>query len=252
MCIRDSVNTPSTLQYTQPTKGTAPADLPEAPKTEHFFSLAGNPFNPMNIVIQDIVANGFQVEDGDEIAVYDGDLEVGSASIHQGYGGYQVIIAAGNDPASPEIDGYTVGNTISFKYWDKSHNMVYDNVQSTHFHGDKEFAALGTFVGELEISTLGISAYDMKAPAYLGQNYPNPFTNSTTINYGLYEDGAVLLSIYDVSGRRIHILEDAVLSRGHHSVTFENPSLEPGVYYYKLEFSSNGNIWSETRKMIVH
>ncbi|MEE4257104.1 MAG: T9SS type A sorting domain-containing protein [Bacteroidales bacterium] len=247
-----NVNTPSTLQYTQPTKGTAPADLPEAPKTEHFFSLAGNPFNPMNIVIQDIVANGFQVEDGDEIAVYDGDLEVGSASIHQGYGGYQVIIAAGNDPASPEIDGYTVGNTISFKYWDKSHNMVYDNVQSTHFHGDKEFAALGTFVGELEISALGVSEYDQKAPAYLGQNYPNPFTNNTTINFGLYEDGAVLLSIYDVSGRRIHILEDAVLARGHHSVTFENPSLEPGVYYYKLEFSSNGNIWSETRKMIVH
>jgi hypothetical protein len=240
------------LTYQQPTKAALPADLPVVPPTKHFFSSGSNPFSPMNIVIQNISADGFKVEDGDEIAVYDGDIEVGSAVIHQGYGGYQVIIAAGNDPATEEIDGFTPGNTISFKYWDKSYNMVYENIQANYYFGEKNFAGLGTHVSDLEISTLGVSEYEQSAPAFLGQNYPNPFSNNTTINYGIYEDGSVLLSVFDVSGRRIHILEDASMTRGQYTVSFENASLEPGVYYYQLEFSSNGKVWSKTRKMIVH
>jgi hypothetical protein len=240
------------LTYQQPSKASTPANLPVVPPTQHFFSLDGNPFSPMNIVVQNITADGFQVEDGDEIAVYDGEIEVGSAVIHQGYGGYQVVIAAGDDPATEVVDGYTAGNAISFRYWDKSYNMVYENIQVKHFFGEKDFAGLGTFVGDLEISALGVSEYDQSAPGFLGQNYPNPFSNNTTINYGIYEDGAVLLSIFDVSGRRIHILEDANRIRGRYTVTFENAHLEPGVYYYQLEFTSKGKVWSETRKMIVH
>ena len=248
--INTSVN--DILTYAQPTKSSQPGIIPEIPATEHFFSLEGNPFSPMNVVVQSIIADGFQVEDGDEIAVYDGDLEVGSAVIHQEYGGYQVIIAAGDDPATEDIDGYSPGNTITFRYWDKSHNMVYENIQSTHYFGDKEFAGLGTYAGDLKISALGVSEYDHTAPAFLGQNYPNPFSNNTTINFGIYEDGTVLLSIFDVSGRRIHILEDAQRTRGRYTVHFDNAYLEPGVYYYQLEFSSNGKNWSETKKMIVH
>ncbi len=247
-----NVSADDQLTYAQPTKASSPGIVTEVPQTQHFFSFNGNPFSPMNIVVQNIIADGFQIEDGDEIAVYDGDIEVGSSVIHQGYGGLQVIIAAGDDPATEEIDGYTPGNTITFSYWDKSHNMVYENIQSTHYYGDKEFAGLGTYAGDLKISALGVSEYDQSAHGFLGQNYPNPFSNNTTINYGIYEDGTVLMSIFDVSGRRIHILEDANKTRGRYTVHFDNASLEPGVYYYQLELNSNGKVWSETRKMIVH
>ena len=50
--------------------------------------------------------------------VYDGEIEVGSAAIHQGYDGYQVINVGGDDPSSETIDGYTPGNTITFKFWE--------------------------------------------------------------------------------------------------------------------------------------
>ncbi|RLB98172.1 MAG: hypothetical protein DRH90_22280, partial [Deltaproteobacteria bacterium] len=240
------------LTYDQPTKASTPGIAPEIPATQHFFSSGSNPFNPMNIVVQDIICDGFVIEDGDEIAVYDGGLEVGSAVIHQEYNGLQVIIAAGDDPATEEIDGFTAGNSITFRYWDKSHNMVYENIQATHYYGNEDFAGLGTYAGDLKISALGVSEHSQSDLAFLGQNYPNPFSENTTITYGIYEDGDVLLSIFDVSGRRIQTLEDTYRPRGRYTVSFNNTSLEPGIYYYQLEYRGSGSVFSETKKMIIH
>ena len=240
------------LTYDQPTKASTPGIAPEIPATQHFFSSGSNPFNPMNIVVQDIICDGFVIEDGDEIAVYDGGLEVGSAVIHQEYNGLQVIIAAGDDPATEEIDGFTAGNSITFRYWDKSHNMVYENIQSTHYYGNEDFAGLGTYAGDLKISALGVSEHSQSDLAFLGQNYPNPFSENTTITYGIYQDGDVLLSIFDVSGRRIQTLEDTYRPRGRYTVSFNNTSLEPGIYYYQLEYRGSGSVFSETKKMIIH
>jgi hypothetical protein len=240
------------LTYNQPTKASAPGMKPVILPTQHFFASSGNPYQPMNIVIQEITGNGFMVEDGDEIAVYDGDLQVGSAVVHQGYGGLQVIMAVGDDPATESIDGYTIGNTLTFKYWDKSHNAVYDDIMAIHHFGDEGFAGLGTWSGNLEIFALGTGENEQHMPGYLGQNFPNPFTRNTTINYGIYQDGQVLISIYDVSGRRLQIIEDAPRSRGQYSVTFNNSSLEPGMYYYQMEFSNGRTTYSASKKMIVH
>ena len=245
------VGTDDNLVYTQPTKASAPLAAPAVPETQHFFASGANPFNPMNIVIANISCDGFEVEDGDEVAVYDGDVEVGSAVIHQGYDGLQVITAAGDDPSSEAIEGYTPGNDLSFRYWDKSHDMVYENVLVSHISGEDKFAGLGTFVGALKVSALGIFENPGASMAFLGQNHPNPFTQNTTIAYGLYQDGQVLLSIHDVSGRTIRVLEDACLSRGKYSVSFGNGTLEPGIYYYRLQVSSKGMLFTDTKKMIV-
>jgi hypothetical protein len=239
------------LTINPPTKGSTPAQVVEVPETEYFFSSGSNPYSPMNIIVQNILADGFEVEDGDEIAVYDGEIEVGSAVIHQGYSGLQVINVGGDDPASEIIDGFTSGNTITFKYWDKSYNTVYEHIQVTNVFGDNTFTGLGTFMGELKISTLGTDEHHQAGMAFLGQNYPNPFKNNTTINYGLYEGGDVKLNIFDVTGRKVEIIEDAYRNRGKYSVEFKNSALEPGVYYYQLEVISSGKRYTETKKMIV-
>ncbi len=247
------VSSDDVLTINQPTKGATPGQAVEVPATEHFFQAGSNPYSPMNIIVQNIIADGFVPEDGDEIAVYDGDIEVGSAVIHQGYDGYQVITACGDDPATEITDGFTTGNSLSFKYWDKSYNTTYENIETTHLYGDETFTGLGTYMGELRISALGTPEHSSgNALAFLGQNYPNPFTQNTSIAYGLYEGGDVLMSIFDVSGRRIQIVEDAYKARGRYTIEFRNTDLEPGVYYYQLEVSGSGMVFSETRKMIVH
>jgi|GEM_PF-5039375 len=68
----------------------------------------------------------------------------------------------------------------------------------------------------------------------LTQNYPNPFSNRTTIDFGLPEAGPVRLDVYDMLGRRVAVLTDAPYEAGRHSIPFDARGLAGGVYLYRL------------------
>ena len=69
----------------------------------------------------------------------------------------------------------------------------------------------------------------------LRQNYPNPFSDRTTITYTLSEAGAVRLEVFDIQGRRIKTLVDRTLPPGRHRVEFDASRLSSGAYVYRLE-----------------
>ena len=245
------VNANDTLILSEPSKAYTPTQKPKISKPGYFLSNNLNPYNPMNFVITKIVGEGFDVEDGDEIAVYDGNIKVGSAIINANYKGLQLITTRADDPLTEIIDGFIEGNNISFKYWDKSDNAVYNNIKLDYSSGDSLFINLETFVGELKIFTTEIQEIEIPETIYLGQNYPNPFTNETIIEYGITNEGKVLLSIYDVSGREVKTLINKHQTQGNYSVTFDRSTLKPGVYYYEIIVSDNGVIFSDVKKMIV-
>jgi len=68
----------------------------------------------------------------------------------------------------------------------------------------------------------------------LSQNYPNPFNPSTTIRYGIPEDGRVLLEVFDITGQKLFTLVDEEQISGFHEVSFENSVLPSGVYFYRI------------------
>jgi hypothetical protein len=69
----------------------------------------------------------------------------------------------------------------------------------------------------------------------LDQNHPNPFNPRTTISYALPKEGHVLLSVYDVRGRRVATLVNQTQSAGEHSHVFAPVDLASGVYFYQLK-----------------
>jgi hypothetical protein len=69
----------------------------------------------------------------------------------------------------------------------------------------------------------------------LMQNYPNPFNGSTTITYYARTPGTYALSIYDVSGRFLRILDKGYHQSGMVTACFNPFGLASGSYYYKLE-----------------
>jgi hypothetical protein len=73
------------------------------------------------------------------------------------------------------------------------------------------------------------------ADAVLIQNVPNPFARRTTIGFGLARAARVRLSVYDLAGRRLGVLEDRGEPAGEHAVSYDALSLANGVYYYRLE-----------------
>lgn len=65
--------------------------------------------------------------------------------------------------------------------------------------------------------------------------YPNPFNPVTTIRYTLPAESRVILQVYDMLGRAVMPLVDAVQGAGMHEVAFDATHLASGLYQYRLE-----------------
>lgn len=75
---------------------------------------------------------------------------------------------------------------------------------------------------------------DIPSGTHLFSAYPNPFNPTTNIRYQLAQSGNVNLTVYDMVGRQVAVLENRVMSAGAHQVTFDAGHLASGVYIYRL------------------
>jgi len=69
----------------------------------------------------------------------------------------------------------------------------------------------------------------------LDQNHPNPFANSTEIQYFINMSGKVRLSLYDMTGRELILLVDKFIKGGWHNMIVNGSGLTSGMYILKLE-----------------
>ncbi|MCF7802717.1 MAG: T9SS type A sorting domain-containing protein [Candidatus Marinimicrobia bacterium] len=74
----------------------------------------------------------------------------------------------------------------------------------------------------------------------LRQNHPNPFNPTTTIRYGLPEAAQVMLTVYDLMGRKVTTLADMEQQAGWYTVHWdgtneEGQSVSAGMYLYRFE-----------------
>lgn len=69
----------------------------------------------------------------------------------------------------------------------------------------------------------------------LNQNYPNPFNPRTTISFYLPSAVEVKLSIFNIVGQPILVLEDGMLGAGDHDYEWDASGLPSGMYIYQLE-----------------
>jgi hypothetical protein len=80
----------------------------------------------------------------------------------------------------------------------------------------------------------GVAADRATATLALHQNYPNPFTETTTISYDLPSRSHVTIEIADALGEIVARPLDEVLERGSHTVVLNGESLEKGTYFCVL------------------
>jgi hypothetical protein len=69
----------------------------------------------------------------------------------------------------------------------------------------------------------------------LDASYPNPFTTSTTISYGLPDDTEVTLEVFNILGQKVATLVDGKQSAGRHEVVLDASNLSSGTYLYRVE-----------------
>ncbi len=89
-------------------------------------------------------------------------------------------------------------------------------------------------------------------------NYPNPFNPETWIPYQLASDSRVSITIYDVSGRRVRLLDLGIQPKGSY-VTKDKAaywdgkndageSVSSGIYIYQM----NAGTYRLTKKMVIY
>ncbi len=84
------------------------------------------------------------------------------------------------------------------------------------------------------------------------QNFPNPFNPVTSISYQLNAPAHVSLRVFDVMGRQVAVLVDALQPAGAHSAVFNGAGFASGVYVYRLESEfSPGYSQTVVRKMLL-
>lgn len=86
----------------------------------------------------------------------------------------------------------------------------------------------------------------------LGQNWPNPFSRSTSILFDLPKEAEVTLDVFNVTGERITALVDEVLPAGRYSATWGGEDerggrASSGVYFYRMRAGD----WTRTRRTLL-
>ena len=113
--------------------------------------------------------------------------------------------------------------------------------------GNSALMGLARLVGSKVESAVEDEIVQVVTDYELGNNYPNPFNPTTTIEYAVPVSGQVKLAIYDVLGREIATLVDQPMEAGRHKVSFEALDYASGVYFYRLQTAER----TITKKMML-
>ncbi len=160
-----------------------------------------------------------------------------------------------NGTASLDADGFigavqmTLSHGYDFSIDLTTESMVSDyriNGNSTTLiivapESDKLFSASSDFTVESVIVANSNSLVDVEMPSVisLSKAYPNPFNPSTTFSVYIPSEGFVNLSVYNVMGQLVDVLQSGNMTDGYHSITWNASSMTSGVYFVRVE-SLNG------------
>jgi hypothetical protein len=92
-----------------------------------------------------------------------------------------------------------------------------------------------------------IHSPDVSKGFSMNDNYPNPFHQSTTIEYVLAKNTPVKLAVYNAGGQLVATLVDEEKTAGSHQVIWETAGLPAGSYYYQI----SSRYFTETKHCIL-
>ncbi len=160
-------------------------------------------------------------------------LLAGTPEIPEETGNYSVLLGAG--PYNLPEKGDTLSVTFGLVFGESLEAMQANADVMTSM-----FAVSGVASESSDLS-------DLPQKIELAQNYPNPFSQTTTIKYALPEPTEVRIQVFDMLGRLVATLVDASKPQGTHAVDLDASHLASGFYFYT--FSAGSHL--ETRKLMV-
>ncbi|MCX6641267.1 MAG: T9SS type A sorting domain-containing protein [bacterium] len=191
------------------------------------------------IVIDTIDFNQTPMAAGDEIGVFDGNRCVGAAAFS---GEFPLVLTTWQDDiATPmEVDGYTYGNPMIFKWFDVSENTeaefeIPPSIQAADDRVAPSHSGFGCgFYAQRSLAYGVTNLLQLPQEFKLGQNYPNPFNSATVIPLELPQRSKVRIEVFNVKGQRVGNLYESVENAGYPKVYYNAAQLSSGVYFCRV------------------
>ncbi|MHB2153841.1 FlgD immunoglobulin-like domain containing protein [Calditrichota bacterium GD2] len=148
--------------------------------------------------------------------------------------------------SGPDKQQITISRTYNFSLkcvvTDSYNDQATSNILSVHVSG-------GALAKQSSEQTPEV-AIAVPENLELNGNFPNPFNPTTTIKFGLPEDGYVQLNIYSMNGQKVRTLIDGQVSKGYHQIVWDGTNesgqwVSGGLYVYELKTDS----FFETKKV---
>jgi hypothetical protein len=146
------------------------------------------------------------------------------------------VCTAPNKQDTPVLACDAAGNTV-LAWSDLRKDQINYNVYSQQVSS----------TGILGNITTGIDKVQSDVSAQINQNYPNPFSQKTAIQFSIGKKQPVLLMVYDISGNEIATLVNEEKTAGKYTVNFVSTNISDGIYIVKL-MTANA---VDSKKMIV-
>lgn len=130
------------------------------------------------------------------------------------------------NPDQTFLDSLTYCEQIT----DTSYGRYPDGSDNWYFMPDYTPGAANAFTSSINEREINIA---------LKQNYPNPFSNETVIEFALDKPDHVRVMIFDITGSLIAVLADKHLPVGKHIIKWETSEIPSGGYFYCIRTSEN-------------
>jgi len=243
------MNVPSTLIYPA---GTKSESTKNNVTIQHFSFEGGNAADPVyTIYISDATINGYSLQAGDEIGVFDGQMLVGSLALTQ-------IPTPENqtENAIPVFatlnsgEGFTANHPVTFKIWSASQGMEYDDITATmsNPYGD-------AYTGNVFPNSDGIYSIVSLTTTLTGINnpglseiavYPNPNNGTFTLEFKSAQLQILDVKIYNSLGVTVY-QQLNIAANGKYSTEIDLNDLPEGIYTLMV----TGKDTSYIKKMVI-
>jgi len=138
------------------------------------------------------------------------------------------------------------GNSIAIDGSGNSYTI--GNFQGTATFGNTTLTSAGydIFIAKIGTITTGNEEIVIPKVLELSQNYPNPFDNSTNIEFTLFNPSKIKLTVFNSFGQVVDVIVDEFLFAGNHSYTWNPKNVASGMYFYQLNVDGN----KEVKRMV--
>ena len=154
------------------------------------------------------------------------------------------VLAADNYAKSK---GSTTSTSYKAALWDKTKSFTIPLFRNASHALTELIYTAWVQAGSPVMLHTSVFSIDARKSCSLGQNIPNPFEHSTTINYELTKNSDLLLQVKDMRGKTIATIVNEHKAIGSYSLEWSPENMPAGIYY--LVMKTNESV--EVKKIVL-